>query len=52
MNEVMEWAEELEKLWNNEELTEFAWKVTVLYNSSDYNLVSATMLEFKKRISK
>jgi hypothetical protein len=52
MDEVMEWADTLERLWNEGQLTEFAYKITNLYNSLDYRFVSETMIEFKNRISK
>lgn len=48
MNETL--VDKLERLWKDEEMTEFAFEITLLYNSWDCRLISGTLRELKKRI--
>lgn len=46
-----QWVLVLSKLWEFGEMTEFAYKVTELYSTSDYRLISDVMIEFKEIVS-
>lgn len=52
MEEVNGFVDNLEKLWNEGQLTEVAHRIANLYTSMDYRLISGAMVEFKRRINK
>lgn len=52
MEEVNEFVDNLERLWNEGQLTECAYQISNLYGSLEYSWISDVMIEFKKRINK
>jgi len=51
MERFNETVNKLVKAWDNGEMTDFAYQVSVIYSSMEYRWVSNVMDEFKKRIN-
>ncbi|MBW3113510.1 hypothetical protein KYJ26_16775 [Bacillus sp. MCCB 382] len=50
--EVIEFVDNLERLWNGGEMVEVSYRIASLYAGGDYSFIIDAMSEFKKRIGK
>jgi hypothetical protein len=50
--EVVEFVDNLERLWERDEFTEVSYRIAGMYSAGNYRFIIEAMGEFKKRVGK